>query len=457
MRLVCVGLLGLVLTGCSCHLDQLWSGSGGAGAPTAELAFTTGPKDVPAGSVMDPALVVTALDAAGDLVTSFDSPVTLTIATNQAGAKLLATAQATPVNGVATFRDVRLDKAGSGYRLVASAASAASDTSDPFAVTPGPATTLAFSVQPHNTTEGDALNPAPVLSASDDWGNVVTAFNGTLTLAIGTNGGTRDQGRLMGPNAVKASKGVAQFTGVAIDQAGPGYTLVGAFGGGGTQGTVESAKFDVMDRLPTQLVFSAGPSNTPVSATIAPAVTVAAVDNSGQTAHGYTGLVTIALANNPGNAGLSGTLRVNAVAGVATFADLSVTDAAPGYTLRATADRLGGATSDPFDVTPVPVRLVFYTQPHAANHNQTIVPPVTVVAVDKNGILVAGFTGTVSLAFGANPGGPGSHLNGHTSVTAVLGIATFGDLSVSKAGNNYTLVASAGGLAAAVSAPFSIR
>jgi hypothetical protein len=96
-------------------------------------------------------------------------------------------------------------------------------------------------------------------------------------------------------------------------------------------------------------------------------------------------------------------------------------------------------------------------QPSTANHNQIISPPIILAAVDQAGNLVPSFTGNVNIALAANPGGPGSHLNGHTSVTAIAGFATFADLSISKAGNNYTLQASAAGLSNTTSVQFNIR
>ena len=66
----------------------------------------------------------------------------------------------------------------------------------------------------------------------------------------------------------------------------------------------------------------------------------------------------------------------------------------------------------------------------------------------------ANFTGNVSLALGANPGS--ATLGGTTTVAAVLGVAKFGDLTVSAAGIGYTLVASTAGIAPDTSAAFNI-
>src|SRR5581483_8195981 len=57
-------------------------------------------------------------------------------------------------------------------------------------------------------------------------------------------------------------------------------------------------------------------------------------------------------------------------------------------------------------------------------------------------------------AIGNNPAG--GTLSGTTIVTVVNGVATFGNLSIDKAGNGYTLTASSGLLAGATSASFNV-
>ena len=61
---------------------------------------------------------------------------------------------------------------------------------------------------------------------------------------------------------------------------------------------------------------------------------------SGTSTPSFTGSVTLALATNPNGATLGGTLAVNASAGVATFAGLTLDKAGTGATLRATGTGL---------------------------------------------------------------------------------------------------------------------
>src|SRR5258708_29228174 len=57
--------------------------------------------------------------------------------------------------------------------------------------------------------------------------------------------------------------------------------------------------------------------------------------------------------------------------------------------------------------------------------------------------VVPSFTGSVTVAFGNNPGG--STLGGTTTVAAVNGVASFGDLSANKTGTGYWLTATSEG------------
>ena len=65
--------------------------------------------------------VVTADDASGNPLTSFNGPVTVTLTNNTTGATLGGTTTVNAVNGVATFSDLTINLAATGYTLTASA------------------------------------------------------------------------------------------------------------------------------------------------------------------------------------------------------------------------------------------------------------------------------------------------------------------------------------------------
>ena len=89
---------------------------------------------------------------------------------------------------------------------------------------PGPATRLAFTVQPSDTKVNSTIQPPVQVTAFDAQGNRATSFNGSVTIAIGRNGGGLLPGTLSGTRTVSAVNGVATFSDLRIDRAGD-YTL----------------------------------------------------------------------------------------------------------------------------------------------------------------------------------------------------------------------------------------
>ena len=204
-----------------------------------------------------------------------------------------------------------------------------------------------------------------------------------------------------------------------------------------------------------KLAFIAQPSNVPVGVSISPAVQVVVEDANGNVVASATNPVTIAIGNNAGPGGvLGGTLTVPAVSGVATFPGLNINKAGTGYTLTAAATGLTGATSTAFNVIPAAAKLAFVVPPSNTNTGASIVPAVQVAVEDVNGSVVAGATNSITIAIGTNPGA--GTLGGTATATPVNGIATFSNLSISAAGNGYTLTASAAGLTGATSPAFNV-
>jgi len=339
----------------ACRIDKLLHDPGGGPGTPLRMAFTRQPGDAPAGEPITPAVRVTVQDSTGQPATTFNGPVTVGLEANPSDAALLGTAQVNAVNGVATFADLSVDKAGSGYTLRATTSGATGATSDPFDITaprppPPAATHLGFARQPQTTQAGSAITPAVKVAALDDAGNLVPAFTGPVTIALDANpaGGT-----LAGTLSVPAVNGVATFSNLSINLAGNGYTLTASAAGlaGAT-----SAAFNITAPPPpqaTQLVFTVQPSKTPPGATITPAVEVTAVDDLGNRVTSFTGYVTIAKGHDGsllGNAILSGTTMVRAVNGVARFDDLSIDQLGNGYTLQVTASGLKSAESAAFNI-----------------------------------------------------------------------------------------------------------
>ena len=213
-----------------------------AAAPATQLAFTVQPTTVTAGNAISPAVRVTARDAAGNPASGFTGAITLALGANPSGGTLSGTTTVNAVSGVATFSNLRITRAGSGYSLSATASGLTGATSATFSVTAASASALFFTVQPSNTETGTSITPAVRVTARDVYGNTATSFGGSMTMAIANNPGG---GTLSGTRTVTAASGVGTFSDLKIDRAGDGYTLaVSASGLTGAQ----SAPFNVARR-----------------------------------------------------------------------------------------------------------------------------------------------------------------------------------------------------------------
>src|SRR5205814_1500597 len=203
----------------------------------------------------------------------------------------------------------------------------------------------------------------------------------------------------------------------------------------------------------THVAFTTQPQTTQAGQTM-PAVRVSALDDAGNVVTGFTGSITVALGANPGGGTLSGTTSVTAVNGVATFSTLSINNPGTGYTLVASASGLTGTTSTSFNITAPPAtNLAFTTQPQSTQAGQTM-PAVRGAARDASGNTVTSYTGLITVAIGANPGG--GTLAGTTSVNAVSGVATRSAERMNEPGKRYTLVWRVLGLKGTTCACFSI-
>ena len=164
----------------------------------------------------------------------------------------------------------------------------------------------------------------------------------------------------------------------------------------------------------------------------------------------------MAIGTNPGGGTLSGTTTVAAVAGVATFSNLSIDKVGNGYTLTASAAGLTGATSTTL-------------QHHAGRRDKlafTVQPTNTGAgrlhhaggSGDGAGRATAtpctGATNSITMAIGTNPGG--GTLSGTTTVAAVAGVATFSNLSINNVRHRLHAHRDAAGLTGATSSAFNI-
>src|SRR5579871_940108 len=365
---------------------------------------------------------------------------TVTFSTNAAGGSVSPTTSSAFADGVLSAQSLTVTKAVS--QAITATLGAVTGLSNSFGVDPGAASQLIFTAQPGSAASGGTIS-AVTVTAEDANGNVVTGYTGNVTISIGTN---PSSGTLGGTLTVAAVNGVATFSDLSIDKAGTGYTLSAT---DGTMSTAPSGSFDITAGAATHVVFSAQPSSAVSGIAISPAITVTALDASNNVVTGYTGSITISIANNAGGGTLNGTLSVAAVNGVATFNNLSIDKAGTGYTLSATDGTLSTGSSSAFNITAgAATHLVFTVQPTSATAGATI-NAVSVTAEDASNNIVSSYTGSVAISISNNPAS--GTLSGTLSVSAVNGVATFSDLSIDNPGTGYTLTATDGTISASPS------
>jgi hypothetical protein len=415
-----------------------------AAAATQWVVSTQPPTSVTAGVPFG--LAATAQDSFGNTATSFNSSVTVAILANPGSATLGGTVTRTATAGVVAFDDLTLDHVGAGYTLSASGSGLSSATTNTLSVVAAAATQWVVTTQPPTSVTA-GVGFGVVFTAEDSQGNVDPTYNGTVTVALGANPGGATLG---GTRSATASAGVATFTGLTLDTAASGYTLV-ASGGGLTTATTSSVA--IVPAAATQWVVSTEPPDS-LTAGDPFGLVVTAQDTFGNVATSFNSSVTVAILANPGGATLGGTATRTATAGVASFDDLTLDHAGAGYTLSATGGGLSSATTTKLSVAAAgATRWVVTTEP-ASYVTAGTGFGLVLESEDSVGNVDPSYNSSVTLALGANPGG--ATLSGTLTATASAGVAAFTGLSLDKAADGYTLVASGGGLSSTTTSSVTI-
>src|SRR5947207_2175467 len=201
-RLRLAGVLALASI-LSCEINKLLQDGGASDPPPARLEFAP-PANATAGEPLSPAVRVSAVDSSGSVDTTFQGPVTVTLGENPGRDTLRGTSTVNAERGVATFSNLSINRAATGYTLVATAPGVRGATSAAFAVAPAAAARLAFTIPPHVATVDSVLTPPVQVTAFDTLGNVATGFAGDVTLALAANS---NGGALRGTTIVAAARG----------------------------------------------------------------------------------------------------------------------------------------------------------------------------------------------------------------------------------------------------------
>ena len=251
-------------------------------APAADdhLVFDGQPSDVTAGEAINPAVAVGIYDQFGNLTHSTAS---VDLAVTGGTPTLFGTTSVAASDGTATFADLSIQLTGT-YTLDATSGSLTGATSTSFTVNPAAATHLAFGVQPTMTVANQTITPAVTVRILDQFGNLVTPDNTTqVSLAFGSN---PTSALLTGGAAQTATGGIATFSGLSVDKAGTGFTLVASSSPALTGAT--SSTFDITLRATLTTVSCA----TPVDAGATTSCTATVTDDNGAGATTPTGTVT---------------------------------------------------------------------------------------------------------------------------------------------------------------------
>ena len=410
--------------------------------PAAKLGFVRLPVQTTMGTVMTPGIQVAVEDVNGFAVPGDTSNVTIAIGTGPAGATMSGTTTVAAVNGVATFSNLTFSNMGT-YTVTVSDGLLTGATSSPFIIN-GTATQLAFLVQPAAPSANTAITPPVVVVVEDILGNRVVNSAAIVTISLHSGPGV-----LSGVTQMTAVNGSASFSNLKLSLAGT-YTLAAA--AAGLTGVLSNS-FVVLPAA-SQLVFLAQPTSVAQGSAMFPAVTVQIQDTLGHLATTNTSSVTLAITGGPRNGSMSGTTTVAAVAGVATFANLSFS-VPGGYSLVATDGALATALSNRFTVTAPAARLQWAGEPAptvTAGTSGAWMPAMTVWVEDRNKEPVPAH---VVMTLTISTGPTGATIVGSATASALNGKATFGTVALPVAGA-YVLTVSSTGLTAALSKRFNV-
>ena len=210
------------------------------------LGFFVQPSNDTAGSPISPAVQVEVLDAAGNRVTTDTRNITVAILDNPGGGTLSGTKTVAASAGVASFSNLSIDKAGTGYTLVATSSPAlTSVTSADFDIAPGAPSRAHFFVEPSSATAGVAIAPDIQVEILDAYDLKRWWWKGTDGIRETTWPGVYNRSRLPGRNdyfqlpdwdcySLSGRSGISGISGISGTIAAGAGGTAGTGGAGGT-------------------------------------------------------------------------------------------------------------------------------------------------------------------------------------------------------------------------------
>ncbi|MCX6992855.1 MAG: hypothetical protein NT011_06900, partial [Kiritimatiellaeota bacterium] len=323
-----------------------------------KLAFTTQPSpSTVAGVAFAQQPVVTIQTAGGVTVGSATNPITLTLTTGTG--TLSGTVTMSPVDGVATFTNLKIDLAGADKVLTATALATAltpAETSPTFTIVAAAASQLAITRQPVGGVSGAVLATQPKIEIRDALGNLVDDDSTVVTVAWKSGVG----GTVGGTTTATATDGVATFVDVTL--AGTVLTDYVLTFTGGSLTAADSGNVRVTVGAANKLAITTQPVGFTNGAALATQPIIQIQDAKGNlvASDGET-VVSVAIFSGDGGT-LGGTTNITAAAGIVTYTNLMLAGTVgSNYVLRFTNSALTGIDSENVTVklAPVPTSLTF--------------------------------------------------------------------------------------------------
>ncbi len=375
-----------------------------------QLVFTTQPSGGNAGSVWAAQPVIEIRDSLGNLVNSGSSSTQSVSLSVAGGGSLVGTTSVNAVGGVATFSGLSMTSAGS--KVITASLGTIVRASNAFNINVGSASKLAFTVQPGGGVSGASWTQQPIVVVRDAHDNLVTSGSYNVSVAI-----TSGTGALSGGTTLATSSGVATYFNLSANLVGNNKIITASAAG---LTSAVSNSFTITAGSPAQLAFTTQPGGGASASVWSQQPVVEIRDSAGNPISTATNAVTVALTTGTGN--LSGTLTVNAIAGVATFSNLTMDLVGANKVITASAAGLTSAASNAFAITAgIPqASSTVQTSPSSVFADGTTTSTVTVTLVDAYSNPVSGKSVTLVSSRGGT-----DTIIGSPATTNASGVATF--------------------------------
>ena len=295
-----------------------------------------------AGSVFSPQPVIRIETGSGILVSNDNSTV-VTVSLSSGTSNLVGTTSAVASNGIVTFTNLSYNKAET-VKLLFTSGTLASVSGSNVVINPASASQLVLQSAPSSSaTAGQPFLSQPIISIQDAYGNILTGDNTTVVTATRAQG----VGALQGTTALVASGGIVAFTNLSHNVA---TNITIAFSGG-SLATVNSGAIAVSPATPLRLTLQVQPSASATAGQVFAQQPVVRIEDAFGNLIASDSSSLITATRSAGAGSLKGTTSVQAVGGIASFANLGH-NYATNITIQFTSALLNSVTSSVVTINP---------------------------------------------------------------------------------------------------------